>query len=132
MNTTQAIERLNRAGAENSRATQKLHEAAGDVAQLIINIVPRATVLPRGYEVIRRKTNVGSADYLVNTHEEYVDGDGCYLHGDFNCWIPARNRETSLLFAKDIAEGLLEEITVWLESRKLESEQAAEVMKSKI
>lgn len=138
MKIQDAIARLQRAGDENSKATKKLHEAARNVADLIEQNAPVNVTLPRGYKVLRYKSNVGSQLFLKSGHtDEYGDGDmvdgcGCYLHGDFNCWIPAQTRECSLQFARDVAEGLLDEIAAFIEARKTESEKAAETLNVKL
>jgi hypothetical protein len=134
MDVINAVKRLERAGDENSKATAKLHEAARNVAALIINRVPVGVQLPRGYRVKKVKSNVGSAEFLTLRGEQgeygeydyyWIDGTGGYLHRDFNAAIPAQTRAGSLRFAKDIAEGLLNEIAEFLEQRKAESESAA-------
>lgn len=121
-----AVKRLERAGSENSRATKKLHDAVRIVADLICDRAPVGVDLPRGYRVVRIRSNVGSANFLeVDGGEDefgeptsdLVDGDGGYLHGDFHCPLPAQTRETSLQFAADVADGLLDEISEMLEQR---------------
>lgn len=133
-----ALNRLERAGSANSRATQKLHEAAAEVAWKIEEIVPVGVDLPRGYRVRRIKSNVGQAKYLVKhakyvNHEDYwIDGDGEYLHGDFSAWVPGQSRTGSLTFAQDIAEGLLDEIAAFLEERAQQAEQAADELETAV
>lgn len=132
-----AVKRLERAGSENSRATKKLHDAASEVAYLIKHQVPVGADLPRGYNVVEVNSNVGICRFLLlpNGCDEYgepqslwIDGTGNYLHGDFRCEIPDQTREGSLQFAKDIADGLLNEIAAWLESRVNEADSAAETL----
>jgi len=137
-----AVKRLERAGSEHSRATQKLYEAAREVASLIEAQVPAGVKLPRGYYVKEICSNVGCADFLcikipleyagTQHYEEtrYIDGIGRYLHGDFHCWVPGQDRATVLKFAEDIADGLLDEIAEWLEARAAKAEQAAEVLEN--
>ena len=128
-----AVKRLERAGAENSRATKKLHESVRRVAALIEESCPNNVTLPRGYRVVNIKSNIGNGDFLVTSApgeygEEvvYIDGYGGYFHGDFNCWIPGQTRSVSLQFAKDVAEGLLDEIGDFLEARQQKTDRAAE------
>jgi hypothetical protein len=134
MNTIDAVKRLERAGDENSKATKKLHQAAVTVAGIIEDQCPVNVALPRGYEVTRVKSNVGYAYFLLLDRDQYnegrywIDGQGSYLHGDFNSWIPGQTRAGSLRFAKDVAEGLLDEIAEFLEQRKADSENAATVL----
>jgi len=137
-----SLQRLQRAGDNGSKATKKLHEAAEAVADEICKSVYRAKAvgvrLPRGYRVRNVKSNVGNNDFLVYDptkssgdewdsypDEIWIDGIGSYMHGDFHCWIPEQTREGSLRFAKDIAEGLLDEIAAFLEARDAEAEKAA-------
>jgi len=126
-----SLKRLERAGNENSRATQKLFKAANDVAAFIEEAVPFECELPRGYRIEKVRSNVGSASFLVKEGEfgcDYIDGIGGYLHGDFHCWIPEQKRSAILQFAEDIATGLLDEIAEFLEKRADKSLSAAEVL----
>jgi hypothetical protein len=126
MSLLDSLNRLQRAGDEGSKATAKLHEAASDVARKIREIAPEGVRLPRGYMVLRVRSNISSTTRLVKETGEkdqwgesqllWIDGDGTYLHGDFNAEIPAQTRAGSLAFAKDIAEGLLDEIAAFLEA----------------
>lgn len=137
-NIISAVKRLERAGSENSRTTQKLFEAARQVAELIKDMVPAGARLPRGYYVKKVHSNVGSCSFLcrdfpgdypgeVKTH--YIDGIGEYLHRDIHCWIPGQDRNTVLKFAEDVATGLLDEIAEWLEKRNTEAQKLAETLK---
>ncbi len=134
MNIIDAVKRLERAGDENSKATKKLHDAAATVAEIIERVAPLGVSLPRDYRVTRVRSNIGSDVFLLGGKAQYgdaefwVDGIGRYLHNDFNCDIPAQTRSGSLKFAKDVAEGLLDEIAEFLEKRKQDSEQAATVL----
>jgi hypothetical protein len=116
-----ALKRLERAGSESSRATEKLMGAAVDVAVAIEKACPAELVgqdLADGYIVTRVRSSVGSDLFLVRGPEEdgygdspeWIDGNGSYLHGDFNAWIPDSTRAGVLQFAQDIASGLLDRI----------------------
>lgn len=137
-NVINAVKRLERAGDENSRATQKLFEAARNVADLITETVPSGSDLPRGYYVKKIRTNVGSCKFLCKEIDDgygypvtrYIDGMGDYLHGDIHCWIPPQDRDTVLQFAKDIAEGLLDEIAAWLENKIAKANDAANILQN--
>lgn len=134
-NIINALKRLERAGDENSRATEKLYEAAKKVAAFIEENVPAAVELPRGYKAIYVSSNIGSAKFLVNETKErrvWIDGIGGYLHEDYNCKIPAQTRTGVLDFAKDIAEGLLDEIALFLEKRAQESSEMTDVLNNSI
>lgn len=139
-NLINSLKRLERAGAENSRATKKLHEAAAEVADRIERLVPSGVRLPRGYIVDGVKSNVGYARFLKREDDEWdewgeptytwIDGTGSYLHGDFHCWIPAQTRAGSLQFAKDVAEGLLDEIAAFLEEWAAKNDEATAILES--
>jgi len=132
-NIINAVKRLERAGSENSRATQKLYQAAGNVADLIETQVPVGVELPRGYYVREVCSNIGSCLFLCRETEDgrdYIDGIGRYLHGDFHCWIPGQNRAVVMQFAEDVADGLLDEIAQWLENRATRADQAAQVLEA--
>jgi hypothetical protein len=136
-----SLKRLERAGSENSRATEKLFEAAREVASLIEEIVPtvavqgldvseeRSATLPRGYsvEVIfgNRYLVQGGFDWI--TSGNWVDGTG--THND-RITIPKATRAGVLQFSADIAGGLLDEISAWLEARKGEAEKASEILEN--
>jgi len=80
--------------------------------------------LPRGYRVVEITSNVGCWPFLTRG-QHYINGEDRYLHGDFRCFIPKPPREAVLRFARDIADGLLEEIAQALEARAKESDTAA-------
>jgi hypothetical protein len=129
-NLINALARLERAGAENSKATKKLHEAATTIAVKIEECVPVGVDLPRGYKVVRRCSNIGADLFLLDSADRYIDGTGGYLHRDFHCKIPPQTRVGSLQFAKDVSEGLLDEIAAWLEERVATVEQAAKTLEA--
>lgn len=134
MKVIDAIKRLERAGAENSVATQKLKEAAKAVADLIIKEVGERHELPRDYRIISKRSTLGGALFLVHRGEyefEFINGCGKYLHGDFNSYVPAQTRSACLKFAADIADGLLDEISEQLE-REAEAQKAAAEMLEKV
>lgn len=138
MSLIDSINRLERAGSEHSRATAKLHEAVCDIADLIERTVPHNVKLPRGYIVRDIESNVGTTtllfratgqidEFVGNEIEECIDYDGGrYLHGDFNVDMASarQTRAKSLAFAKDVAEGLLDEIAAHLESRIRKADEA--------
>jgi hypothetical protein len=145
MSIIDSLKRLERAGEEDSRSIKKLHRAAADVADWIIKAAPEGIRLPRNYIVVRRQSNTGSLRFLVlcdvepddievdagdypNLVSLYIDGMGGPLHGDPQCFIPPQTRQGSLTFAKDVAEGLLDEIAVFLEACRANQERAAQVL----
>lgn len=103
-----ALKRLERAGSEESRATEKLKNAAEIVAAMIEQRLEGAEVYPRGSQ---------------------------HLNWDGSDTIP-HDRNSSLRLARAIATGWLDELATWLEQRSTESaeatatlERAAETMR---
>jgi len=145
MSIIDSLKRLERAGGENSRMTQKLKDAAQEVAKKIIEECPNDIELSRGYKVIKCiypdahlmiDPNDGW-DWCLKTKKTsgYTMDDRWYVFGvdekghtnnpEYEGLIPA-NRETCLQFAKDLSEGLLDEIAEVLEKRAEESKRAVE------
>jgi len=134
MKIIDAVKRLERAGAENSKMTKKLKDSAKTVAEEITSSVGEAKILPRGYRVVERVTNLSTELFLVHEGEygdEYIDGMGQYLHGDFNCWIPEQTREACFRFANDIATGLLGEIAELLEKETSKQKNSSRILEEK-
>lgn len=136
MSIIDTIKRLERARSGGSRAGATVRQAAADVARFIMDSVPIGSDLPRGYGTIERRSSTGgSATFLVsppgdpdecgNRVSHYINGWDGYLHGDFRCELREPSRECVLDFARDIAEGLLDEIAAWLDARAAEDEAAA-------
>ncbi len=131
MKTIDALKRLDRAGNENSKMTEKLKIAAYEVAERIVRVVGESKVLPKAYRVVERSTNLASEYFLVHKGEygdEYINGLGQYLHGDFNCYIPEQTRKACFRFAADIATGFLGEIADMLEKEAAEQAAASEIL----
>jgi hypothetical protein len=137
-----ALKRLERAGKDNSRATQKLREAAIDVAQFVIDSTPRAFIckeLARGYKVLGIESNVGKEYYFRVRGTGYdctsrflCIAKGHYQHGDFNAWVDAATREDVLSFAADVANGLLDEIATQFEAATVQDASATDTLKNAI
>jgi hypothetical protein len=138
-----AAKRLEKAGKEDSLATARVHKASAWVAGWIEDHVPAGLELPRGYRLRMVQSNVGSAKFLTLPFvmqtkfelvdcEYWMDGIGAYLHGDSYCGIPGQTREGSLQFAKDVGEGLVEEISQFLEDRAKQSDQAAAILEKTV
>lgn len=138
-----AVKRLEKAGEENSQATARVHKASAWVAKWIEDHVPAGVELPRGYRLRMVRSNMGLAKFLtlpfvMQTQfepvdcEYWIDGVGGYLHGDYYCGIPGQTREGSLQFAKDVGDGLVDEISQFLEDRAKQSVQAAEILEKSI
>jgi len=140
------LKRLERAGGEFSRTSQKLREAVISVAEKILELtseLPDGTELPRGYIVDTRCGGpFGSRicyRYLMRVdkipdmgYNEYDIVNGArekayYIADDIvdGAYIPVVSRELCLQFSKDIATGLIGEIAEMLE--KMNTETAAAV-----
>lgn len=113
-NVIDALKRLERWGSEDSKATQKLRDAASSLAAHISTLVPSDTELPRGYSA-----------------RQYGNAASLYLwEPDDNDWASvAHTRDNALDFAEDIATGLLDELAAWLEQRTGESDGAAATLR---
>ncbi len=113
-NVINALKRLERAGSEESRATAKLREAAGAIADHIAELIPDAEgiVLPYGY-VVEGYNDSGT--YLRYLRDAYANTTGA-------------TRDDSLQFARDIADGWLDALGSWLEQRSSESAEAVAVL----
>lgn len=140
--TITALHRLARAGGEHSRTTQKLKEAAAELAYFIaeeLEGIPCGVRLPRNYIVIAVKpnANIGTWYYLATADKYgdavgYLNGTGEYLAGDVTCWVPACTRKAALKFAADIASGWLDELADWLASRSAKDAQATDQLEATI
>lgn len=139
-----AVKRLQKSGGENSRMTEKLKDAANRVAYLIIDECPPYINLPRGYSVVKcmdingymminpsdtwqwcLRIPVFFDDYSERTY--YILGptiNGSDPFKDIR-YTPA-DRTACFHFSKDISEGLMDEISEFLENRAKKTEQAIE------
>ena len=138
-----SLEPLITTGTQYTKSDAALYEAAYDVAQKIIEAAPVNVDLPRGYEVIYISSNVGGEYFLQNNsicdgHTSNGGGvivdakKGYYLHGDYNSWIDKAPKSLILLFAKDIREGLLEEISDFLEKKAEKQFAIAEELQTRV
>ncbi len=123
MNILDVLKRLERAGSEDSKAIQKLHYAAAEVARVIEKTVPVEHDLPRGYRVVQKDFDAFFLVCRKSDREYWIDGR--YPDDDLPRGVPVQTREGSLQFAEDVATGLLDEIAAWLEQRSKESDAAA-------
>ncbi len=147
-----ALKRLERAGSETSKTTEKLITAAVEVAQGIVDRVPREVIddlsqggmyeveLPTGRSGVRYSLadcwysqrsvvlvqKCHFTDKWVNRAVNYSDVRTQSLTGptvQLGC-----DREVALHFAQDIANGLLTDIADWLELATKKNEEAAGVL----
>ncbi len=125
---TNAVERIGRAGSEDSRATQKLKDACIKLADYISDdVFDECITIPRErtdnsgrFEQYRVQEDSRGFRYLAMQ----VGSDGSYGEAFFTT---SRNwmRDECLAFSRDVAKGLLDHIAAWLEQRASESESAA-------
>jgi len=122
-----SVKRLERSGAENSRATQKLRDAAEKLAKHCEDLIDDTMCgvsLPRGYVVEGRD----GSRYLMSRRVRADDYDG----GDFrSAYYEAgvtTPREDLLILAADVAEGWLDELATFFDQRGAESTSAADVI----
>lgn len=127
MTLTQSIELLENASARNFSSRKALIDACDNVARKILELTVNANYnLPRGYRRIRTShwyaqqelhsqilakcLKVNKDEYTDVYSEEWVaiNDSACRYCGDNYDTAP---RKILLLFAKDCAEGLLDEIT---------------------
>ena len=120
-----ALKRLERAGAEDSRATQKLKVACEEAANYVAALVPEGTWLPQRYEV-GNHLYCRPGESLAADWRNYLKMWGPPSGTDW-VWVEASNlsREDALQFAGDVAGGLLREVAEFLEFRVAEAEKAA-------
>lgn len=97
-----ALHRLERAGSEHSDSTAKLLTAAGVLSRTLADILPTNEELPRMYTVTAHGYDKPE---LIMASMSGPQG-----------W-PSFNRANALTFARDVADGLLDELATWLDKR---------------
>lgn len=111
-----ALKRLERAGDKHSKTTERLLDATRVLAQHIYPLIiaveaqPR---LPRGYHVVNLIDDMDARMFLA------ADGGN----------LISPDRKTALDFARDIADGFLDELANWLLARSEENSEAAHRLK---
>lgn len=118
-----SLKRLERVGSETSRVTQKLKKATEKVARELLKGIHNT-----GVEVNDFYIHIAQALYYTGSTLLW-DYDG-NMH-NISCWdynlIPDDrdvSRNVALDFSKAISNGLLEDVSKWVEVKKNESEQA--------
>lgn len=124
-NIINSLKRLERAGSEQSRTTEKLREAARVLGEHVVSQLPADVqlganvygyyeevdrMLPRNI-VIDRQCQLAYWDHIIG---RYVAVDS--------------SREMALRFAHDIADGWLNELAAWLEERAAEDAAATQTI----
>jgi hypothetical protein len=128
------LNRLNRAGSEDSRTTQKLSSACRDLADHISDdVIGFPCELPR-----RSASGTVFQQYSVVLDEVnnkwlavYVEPDDGFYDGH-NVICKHWGRDRNLAFAKDVANGLVSAISDWLEQRAAESEKYADIVATEL
>jgi hypothetical protein len=120
-----SLKRLERAGQENSRYTQKVREATSEVADLIatcsispltenLTLLRELDIYPLGkYSFVRGM----QGKVLMKLNDEILNSSG-FANSD------KPSRDTCLEFAKDIADGLIDTIAEEVESENKKIQEA--------
>lgn len=123
-----SLKRLERVGSETSKTTQKLLEAAKNVSDLIVkqyNARTGETIALRfgGAEILNEE---GDAVHSFHTYSirPYLNTTAHGLYDEDTRRFVFENRDAGLHFAKDVANGLLEEVIESLATRKCQDEEA--------
>lgn len=143
MNIIDALKRLERAGDENSRVTEKLKAATVILAEKIQENIETWDKLPKGYQLLPGSgeynryliKNLSEKDGKVTYFNETQCEDPYFIdyHKDTFLWISRSGKLTrkgALEFAKDISEGLLDEISAHIKEAAKKAEKAAEVLEA--
>ncbi len=125
MSIIDSLKRVERAGDENSRATQKMFDAVHAVADLIADDITKFT-WSRTFTIAGRTRTyaVVSGRYLAIQEQDDYSGNEHFVT-DRN-W----DRTQALAFAADIADGLLDQIAEWLETRSENSLKAEAALRA--
>ncbi len=125
-NVINALKRLERAGSEHSRTTEKLVQAADQLADHIIetSLMSLERNAPYTGDVI---ADLPGAYYAVGPRR-IVLGRYVLEPEDSSVGSGTATRMSALAFAQDIARGWLDELAEWLEKRAAEDEAAAETI----
>src|SRR5579872_4797138 len=126
-----SLKRLERIGAENSKTTEKLVVSAREIAEAILEQfqpfdddetiqVAKRIGRNRRHPDITFTDEGGNEVELTQFELDYYIQDGKLVNRDDGRYV-GKNRETSLRFAEDIADGLLDVISKVLAERGQES-----------
>lgn len=124
------LNRLDRAGSEHSRSSEKLKDACRSLADHISDeVIGFPCSLPdrgaddfvfQSYSVVKDEN--GNAWFAVD-----ADVDGQFVEG-FKVIVREWDRDQNLAFAKDVANGLLPAISKWLEERTEEADRFTDIV----
>jgi len=117
-----SLKRLERLGSENSRLTQKAKDAANEIETRITSILPKHTPLPKNYVILNSNGTYLTKRCSENEPESIMN----FFDGIETLGMPVYNgtRQTILDFAEDIANGLLDDFSDFLEKRNKKIEKA--------
>lgn len=145
------LKRLERVGSESSKATKKLREACVNVSEKILEQIedlPVGTNLPRNYRKVARKGRFGGQlitrhflAYVSDNNEYGIEAEtivnggvekGYYVADDVmnGNWIQKTPRWLCLQFSRDVATGLLKDISEFLEKRTKEDQEHIEKLEN--
>jgi len=145
-----SLKRLERVGSETSRVTTKLKEACEDVAKKIFEIArpfrkDHNPMEMRNYTFTRIWGEKGSDGkyisglYIVENNADYFyrfdyDNELCEEDIDVDRYLITHagymSRECALEFAHAVANGLIDQVAIWVENKKLEAEEALKKIES--
>lgn len=111
MSVIDDLKRLERIGSEMSKTTAKLILSASNIADLLVTILPKDELLPREYSVTRETL-------LIK-----IDGERTRIMNGVRS-----GRREALMFAEDIATGLLSELASFLATRKEADEKTIDLL----
>lgn len=115
-----AVKRLERAGSEHSRATEKLCEAAAKLAEHVNVIWPREAEAyqSRGVQISQGTITV---DYWTTDGDVFTER--LHPHG-------VNSRGAAMRLAELVADGLLTELADWIEQQVEDAEAAATTLET--
>lgn len=135
-----SLKRLERVGDETSRVTEKLKNAACEVANKIYGMVIDYRREYRAHEIMKY-TRITGANKQPGLFIVETSGGVCLAY-DYDTEMHEYNyqdyilssdmhRDMALRFSKLIANGVLDKIVDWLEKKKKKGQEAIEVLEKK-
>ena len=116
-----SLKRLERVGAENSKTTQKLIDAANSLEDLLVAQFPHQTRVE--FRRAGETRGFGKPPYFL----DYAIDDGHLVNQSIYRPVGA-DRTSAMRFAEDIADGLLDVIEAVLAEMQKEAAPAARVL----
>jgi len=136
MNATAAVRRLQRAAAENSRVTRMVFQAARVIQDYVLGMVPGHMQAepadcwdrPSSYPILPR----GYAAVVGNEHVMYMLARLDQANGSWYWRGVDESREDVLAFARDVANGWLDELAAFLESDSASAANALQTLQEAV